>query len=234
MQAALIQIMPPEEAEKIRVTLDTQEWQEGKARTADLTGFIKRNKELKPTPNGTDIVTALSGQVTSGIANNEEFALLTSLRKMTGVKFNKYGDDEPGGEYKRHTDAPFMGQCRTDFTVILALTDPDTYEGGDHHVVDPLNGEMIFRPKQGELMLYTTGFPHWVDPVTKGSRISALSWAESQIDTEVQRALCRTLHKLSRELEVAMLEKKEDERFRDWFVDVGVVHSGLYRMWATR
>ncbi len=233
MQLKLYQVLTPEEAEEMRVLLETQDWQEGKARTEELTGYIKRNKELKPKQDG-ELVTALSAKITQKIANHPEAAVDMSLMKMTGVKFNKYGDDQPGGEYKRHTDAPWMGPVRTDFTCVLALTDPDTYEGGDHYVEDPLGETIVLRPKQGELMLYETGYAHWVEPVTKGSRISALAWAESQIMGERERALCSTLKNLSRDFEAAMLANKDDTRFRKWFVDIGVVHSGLYRMWARR
>jgi PKHD-type hydroxylase len=156
---------------------------------------------------------------------------------MTGCKFNKYDQDtQPaGGEYRRHTDAPWMGPVRTDFTVVLGLTDPDTYEGGDHFVEDPLTKELWeFRLNKGDCLVYETGYAHWVTPVTKGSRICALSWLESQVSDERQRGLLVTLRKLSQTMEAKMLENKDQPEYRDWFVDVGVVHSGLYRMWGHR
>ncbi len=237
MQAQIYPIMTPAECEEQRVLLETQEWKEGKARTEELTGFIKKNKELKPKIDG-ELVTAVSAKITQKMVSNVEFNSRTCLLKMTGVKFNKFDAPEKGEveqEYKRHTDAPWMGPVRTDFTVVLLLSDPDTFDGGLHCVQDPLTNEIWeFELKQGECLVYETGYAHWVTPLTKGTRICALGWVESQITSERERGLLNTLRVMSHELEVKMLAEKDVPEYRKWFVDVGVVHSGLYRLWGHR
>lgn len=238
MQHGIYKILTPEKAQEVRTLLDTQEWQQGKARTEKLTGSVKQNFELKPGEHGA-LVTELSKQVTQAIAQSHELMHDTLFKQMMSCKFNKYcepaqGAPEPGGAYHRHTDAPFMGKVRTDFTAVLALTPKDDYEGGDHHVVDPHQGEMIFRPDVGELMIYETGYPHWVDPVTKGSRVSALTWIESTVMGVKERALLKCLRELSRDMEERIDYEADECDFREWFVDVGVIHSGLHRMWAER
>lgn len=233
MQATTIRIMTAEKAETFRALLEPMDWKEGKARTAELTGTIKKNKELKPDQD--EHVKIISGQLCKMCTENPEFVSFTQMKQMMAFKFNNY--DEPDGAYHRHTDAPWMGPVRTDFTAVLALTDPDTYVGGDHHVVDPLAGETVLRPQAGELIIYETGYPHWVDPVSGGARISALSWIESQLKEERQRGLLSTARALSGALERDMLDTKDAElaaKFRQYFVDIGVIHSGLYRMWAQR
>jgi PKHD-type hydroxylase len=225
--------MSEEAAESYRSKLADMDWKEGKARTAELTGTIKKNKELKPEED--EYVKHLSTELCKIVSSNKQVARATMMRQMTAFKFNNY--DEPGGTYHRHTDAPFMGKTRTDFTLILALTDPDTYEGGDHHVVSPLEGELILRPKAGDLMFYETGYPHWVTPVTSGARISALAWLESVVGSERERAIMATSLELSREIEAHMHGTEDDaarDQLRKWFVDAGVINSGLHRLWTTR
>jgi predicted 2-oxoglutarate/Fe(II)-dependent dioxygenase YbiX len=233
MQSHVIKILEPKIAESFRLRLEDLDWQVGQARTAQLTGDIKKNKELKP-QESQEIMT-ISKELCNLVGSNLEVSRATQMKQMMLFKFNNY--DEPDGAYHRHTDAPWMGNVRTDFTAVLALTDPDQYTGGDHHVVDPLEGEIILRPKAGEMVLYETGYPHWVDPVNKGARISALSWIESRIPDSRKRGLCATLRGLSAEFEKGMYDEdySEEQRaeFRRWFVDTGVVHSGLYRMWAS-
>ena len=238
MQQHVYRVFTPEEAKEMRTLLDTQEWKEGQARTKELTGSIKQNLELKPKQDG-ELVTALSAKCTQAIAKNVDIVLDTMLRQVMGCKFNKFsapeeGSDQPGQAYHRHTDAPFMGPVRTDFTAVLALTPEDEYEGGDHHVVPPCGDEIIYRPDAGEMLLYETGYPHWVDPVTKGTRISALTWIESSLATERQRSLMKTCRTLSMDMESRINFEDPDCPFRQWFVDVGVIHSGLQRMWAKR
>ena len=238
MQYGTYKILTPEKAKQIREILETQDWEQGKARTAELTGSIKRNLELKP-GHGPELalVTEMSRQCTSAIATNMEVQLDTLLRQMMSCKFNKFepNDATPdGGSYERHTDAPWMGPVRTDFTAVLALTPKDDYEGGDHHVVHPHMGEMVFRPDAGELMIYETGYAHWVDPVTKGARISGLTWIESTVPDARQRALLKVCRGVSADMEQKIDYTDDDCQFRKWFVDVGVLHSGLQRMWANR
>ena len=233
MQSHIIRVMSKEDAEGYRAKLADLDWKEGKARTAELTGTIKKNKELKPEQD--EYVKHLSSELCKIVTSNSEFATSTMMRQMTAFKFNNY--DEPGGAYHRHTDAPWMGKVRTDFTIVLALTDPDTYTGGDHHVVSPIEGEMIFRPEAGEVMLYETGYPHWVTPVESGSRISPLAWLESMVQSERERALMVTSLSMSRALEERMFSTEDEELkqfYRDLFVDAGVINSGLHRMWSNR
>lgn len=240
MQLKRYDILEPEDAEDLRQLLivdHADRWEEGKARTDQLTGTIKRNQELKPTHDPACSIAQLSRQVSQRIGMNDDVQLDTAVKKMTAPKFNRYAEEQPGGEYKRHTDAPWMGSCRTDFTVILSLSDPDSYEGGDHHVVDPVEGETIIRLNQGEMVIYETGYPHWVDPVTKGERVCALAWMESHVADARKRGILQTLRRLSQELENDVSDEaltlEERAKARSRFVDVGVVHSGVYRMWAS-
>lgn len=235
MQYGVYPVLKPEECDEIVAILETQEWKEGKARTKDLTGSIKQNRELKPAEDGI-VVQQQSNRVMQALMKAPDIALDTLLKSMMPLKFNKYDQDKKpaGGAYHRHTDAPWMGPVRTDFTVVVCMSSPDDYEGGDHHVVDPIQGELVFRPNKGEAIVYETGFPHWVTNVTKGKRISGLTWFESQVPDATKRALLKVQRGISRDMEKAMDPNNPDCPFRKWFVDAGVVHSGLFRMWGSR
>lgn len=235
MQYGVYPLLSEEECDEIVALLNTCEWQTGKARTEELTGSIKQNLELKPQNDG-DMVKQMSGRVMKALAQNKDIALDTLVKSMMPLKFNKYDQNtEPaGGAYHRHTDAPWMGPVRTDFTIVVSLSDPDEYEGGEHHVVDPHMGEMVFKTKKGEAMLYETGYPHWVTNVTKGTKIGGLTWFESQVDDCRKRALLKTCRSISLDMESRMDPNDPECPFRQWFVDAGVIHSGLYRMWAQR
>jgi predicted 2-oxoglutarate/Fe(II)-dependent dioxygenase YbiX len=232
MQYGTYKIFTPKEALEVRAVLETQEWKQGKARTDALTGSIKQNLELKPEDG--DIVKAMSQKCGKAINECMPLAMDTYFKRMMLPKFNKYDQaTEPaGGAYHRHTDAPWMGPIRTDFTAVLALTDPSEYVGGDHHVVDPHQGEMIFRPKIGEMMIYETRWAHWVDNVVEGTRISALTWIESKVPDADKRALLKVCRSLSADAESKMSYDDPDDGFRRWFVDMGQIHSQLMRMWC--
>ena len=89
-----------------------------------------------------------------------------------GLQFTHY--KEPDGKYKKHVDKGYDGLTRK-LSLVLQLSDPDTYEGGDllMHIDDP--GQKIEK-KQGKLVLFPSYVLHEVTPVTKGERYSLVAW----------------------------------------------------------
>ena len=106
-------------------------------------------------------------------------------RKIHGILFSQY---TPGEAYGRHTDDAWMMAGRTDFSFTLALTSPDTYEGGALVLESP-SGEEAFRLPAGHVLVYPSTMLHRVDPVTAGERLVAVGWIESRIRHADQREL---------------------------------------------
>lgn len=235
MQYGIYDVMTPEQCDKIVTLLETQEWKEGRARTKELTGTIKQNRELKPGEDG-PIVEQCSKEVMQYLLRNKDVCLDTLVRSMMPMKFNKYDQDkEPaGGAYHKHTDAPWMGPVRTDFTVVVCLSDPDEYEGGDHYVDHPHQGILHFRPEKGQAMIYETRYAHWVTNVTKGTRIGGLTWFESQVPDNNKRAILKKCREISFDAESRMDASNQTDPWRELFVNAGVIHSALFRMWGQR
>lgn len=228
MQAKMYRIFAEEEALAIREQVMAMEWKQGQARTPELTGSIKQNLEVKP-EEGPE-AKALSAHVTQRVLSNMEVTSDCLPAKSTAMKFNKYGNT---GAYHRHTDAPFMGPVRTDFACTLFLTDPSNYVGGDLHIEDGIGGQVVVRGNAGEAFVYECGRAHWVDPVTEGDRVCAVGWIQSHFPDPMQRELLRGLRHVTREMESVMKYNDPNDLPRKWFVDIGQVHSGLFRYWST-
>lgn len=228
MEFQVFDVLDPKRAQDIRDVLMKQDWQAGKARTAELTGTIKKNLELKPQEDG-ELVTKLATECTQSVMTHSDAQMMMLPKQSTVFKFNNYKDT---GTYNRHTDAPWMGPVRTDFACTVFLTDPDTYEGGVLNI-ENANGDLIeVKGKQGQAVVYRCGRPHWVTPVTDGERICAIGWIQSTIREAYKREILLDCLRLSRELEANMNYDGGNER--EWFVDVGKIHSGLHRMWSER
>lgn len=100
------------------------------------------------------------------------------LDRFDGFQYSKYKD---GGHYKRHTDitkAPEDGLFRK-LSMTVMLTDPEEYEGGEFYldIHGNMDGGLRVKPKKGEMILFYSHIPHCVEPVTKGKRISLVTWA---------------------------------------------------------
>ena len=78
---------------------------------------------------------------------------------------------EPGGHYNWHMD---MGGTNGDrkISVVVFLTDPSEYEGGELEV---LEGGKLPR-EQGTVATFPSYMMHTVNPVTKGTRWTLVSW----------------------------------------------------------
>jgi PKHD-type hydroxylase len=199
-------LLSPEQVKEVLGEL--KDWEEGKARTAELTGTVKRNLEIK-NPD-------LGGNLSKILYSNSEFQMEWLPEKVWVFKFNNYKN---GGTYQRHTDAPMMGEVRTDAACTLFLT--DDYEGGELCI--EVGGEVLtHKGKAGTCVVYPCGQPHWVNPVTKGQRIAGITWIQSFIRDEKDRQILTNLKRAHRRLE---------DLDRDLAVDVAQVHGDLMRKW---
>jgi len=205
----LYQLFDESQAKTILSALDEMDWSVGRAATKKLTGTIKQNVEILPSDN--DTANKLLFSIGKMLNENPEIQLNHAPIKIHPPKFNKYRD---GGHYKTHTDAPWMGETRTDLSCTIWLSDPDSYEGGELCI----SGNMI-KGRPGECLIYDCGMPHSVTPVTSGERICAITWVQSRIRDPHKRKLVSDLRKL--------LAKIEPDH-RDWFVDGAAIHSALF------
>ena len=209
-------IMTPGEAQEIVLWAQAQPWEQGKARTAEATGTIKKNEELK------------GGDELEGIGRkfwtHERLIADHAPKRMLLPRLNRYG---VGQEYQRHGDAAFMaGTVRTDLACTLFLSHPSTYDGGELCVEDDAGGFQEIKGGAGMCVVYPCHMPHWVRPVTRGERISAITWIESCYRDLEQRSLQRRFLNLLREMEA-----DSDPKLAHWRTTLGTIHGRLQRMW---
>ena len=111
------------------------------------------------------------------IQTNEQFFGF-HIDRLKYMQFTEY-DEQQRGEYKRHHDVFWLNgtEKQRKLSVVLQLTDPSTYEGGQLEL--SCQGE---KPKdyfeQGTVIFFPSFIEHWVTPVTKGIRNSVVCWFE--------------------------------------------------------
>lgn len=79
-----------------------------------------------------------------------------------------------GDHYDWHTDLGEGVLSLRKLTVIIQLTDPSEYEGGD--VIMRGATEIIANKDQGNMIMFPSWMPHCVMPITKGERFSLVVW----------------------------------------------------------
>lgn len=109
-------------------------------------------------------------------AANEQFGL--DIDYLPALQYTEYAD--VGYKYDWHHDINFSrndGRHRK-LSIVLQLTDPDDYEGGEfefRHIENPNPEEIKAR---GTVICFVSYHYHCVHPITKGSRNSLVGWYE--------------------------------------------------------
>jgi PKHD-type hydroxylase len=133
-----------------------------------------------------------------------------------------------GMNYGEHADAAFIAiagnrPLRSDLSCTIFLNDPDTYDGGELSVM--LGTKRIaFKPPAGGAIIYPSTTIHQVIPVTRGERLTAITFMESLIVDQTQREL---LYQLNEVLALEGLNMTWENRTR-----LSYVSSSLHRLWG--
>lgn len=113
------------------------------------------------------------------IANHNAFG--AELWHLNEMQFTEYSETDKG-HYNWHNDVNWDDgrQVHRKLSMVIQLTDPADYEGGDFemqplHLGPPTAEQMR---QQGAVIVFPSFVVHRVNPVTKGTRHSLVAWIE--------------------------------------------------------
>ncbi|MOA44732.1 PKHD-type hydroxylase [compost metagenome] len=88
---------------------------------------------------------------------------------------------------------------RTDVSVTIFLSEPEDYDGGEL-VMESAGGETAYKLPAGSAVTYPTTMLHRVEPVTRGTREVAVTWAQSLIRRADHREILFDLERVGRSI----------------------------------
>ncbi len=135
--------------------------------------------------------------VSDGFDRSREFQDFCFPRRYATPLLARY---EPGMKYGPHADAAFLplpeGALRSDISCTVFLSDPRSYEGGE--LVIHLGVRALpLKAAAGNAILYPSTTLHEVAPVRSGQRLVSLTFIESRIPDEQERAMLFELGEVS-------------------------------------
>jgi PKHD-type hydroxylase len=157
---------------------------------------VKHNEQADA---GADIVQTWRQRVGDSIRRHPLFQMAARPARMTPVRFSRY---RAGMHYGNHVDDPVMGgerPVRTDLSFTLFLEAPEDYDGGEL-VTDTTAGEQRYKLPAGAMILYPSSTLHRVEPVTRGRRLAAIGWVQSQVRDPGAREILFDLDTARRQL----------------------------------
>lgn len=181
--------------------------------------MVKNNEQLGAGP----ALEAAQQKVISALSSSQVFAAAVLPRRFAPPLFARY---VPGMAFGTHMDNPLMGpdHMRADISVTIFLSNPDDYDGGEL-VMETSGGEAAYKLPAGSAVTYPTTMLHRVEPVTRGTREVAVTWAQSLIRRADQREILFDLERTAR----AIFER--DGKSEDFDL-INKSTSNLRRMWV--
>ncbi len=214
-------LLKPAEVETLLGIAEKGNMVDGSATAGKLLRQAKKNQQLKPTPGQRKIIVSI---ITKAIDGNNEFKNFALPKRVLPPMISRY---EPGMEYGSHIDNPIMGgtnHIRTDLSMTIFLSPPDSYDGGELAMETPL-GEQEIKLLPGDAVVYATILRHRVKPVTRGARIAAVTWMQSFIRDPLKREIIHDLDIARRAIMDRGLDSEEYKRLL-------TASSNLFKMWA--
>ena len=224
MMLHIPKVLAPEQVAECRRLLDAAEWIDGKATVGEQGTLVKRNRQLAEL---SPLAKQLGEMILTAVARHPQFFSAALPLKSVPPLFNRY---EGGEAYGNHIDGAVRAVpgsthfIRTDLSSTLFLTDPAEYEGGELIVHDTYGGHQVKLPA-GDLILYTAGSLHRVNPVTRGARVCSIFWTQSMVADERYR---ETLYQLDQTIQ--KIRGKHGET--DETVALAGHYHNLLRMWS--
>lgn len=225
MLVEVANVLTAEEAGRAHAALAAAPWTDGRITAGHQSAAVKQNLQIE---EGTRLHQELGDLVLAGLGRSALFISAVLPFRVFPPLFNRY---DPGMNFGAHVDNAIRQirgtphRIRTDVSCTLFLTPPEEYEGGEL-VVQDTYGEQRVKLPAGHAVVYPATSLHRVEPVTRGSRISAFFWIQSMIRDDTQR---RLLFDLDMAINGVMAELPPDHGAP--IALTGVYHN-LLRQWA--
>ena len=213
-------IITPAEARQVRDRVLQLKFVDGSATAGVYARTVKRNQQLENSPE----TQKLQEFVMQALMRSVEFERFAFPRNMKPIMFSRY---EPGMEYGTHVDNAVMSgrpPVRSDVSLTLFLSEPDTYDGGEL-TIQTLTGEEQIKLPAGSIVTYPSSTLHRVAPVTRGVRVAAVTWVQSMIRDPACREILSDLETTRRTIFETQGKTREFDLISKSF-------ANLMRMWA--
>lgn len=222
MMLKIEDLLPEAQRELLSRILASAGFVDGRKTAGQVASQVKQNQELGLSPQQQQEVNRI---IMSTVAQNARFRSFVLPNRMADFIIARY---QPGMTYGDHVDDPIMGaggpRFRTDVSMTIFLSPPESYEGGELQVRTPFGTQSV-KLTAGSAVIYPSSSLHQVAPVTSGERLVALTWIQSFVRDGARREL---LYELDQTRE--HLLKTEPGAKTTGYLDRS--YANLLRMWA--
>ncbi|MGH8115586.1 MAG: Fe2+-dependent dioxygenase [Rhodanobacteraceae bacterium] len=222
MFIVLEDVLTPEEFRALRPRVEQARFVAGDTTAGEGSRGRKHNLQIAENDPG---LPEFQGVVLQALARHSLFQFVAVPKHVLPPMFNRY---DVGMEYQEHVDFSLVGKMgsriRTDLSMTLFLSAPEEYDGGEL-VVAAQEGARSIKLGANQAIVYPSGQLHRANPVTRGTRLAAVTTIQSFIREESRRALLVDVMTLARAVQ-DMDPHSDASRLAN------KIHANLLRQWA--
>jgi PKHD-type hydroxylase len=210
-----------EELAAIDQLLSVSTFANGKLTATGAAQQVKNNLQL---PADSETTVQLQSIVLNAISQSPLIQVAVMPKFVLPPLFSRY---EVGMQYGWHVDSPLAGQMptiRSDVSMTVFLSEPDSYQGGEL-VIQTEAGNMAYKLKRGDAIIYPTTRLHVVNPVLSGIRQVAVTWMQCAVRDAGKRELLLQLNTVQQ-----MMYQRNPQAPE--YLLLQQAYSNLVRMWA--
>ena len=193
MIVCIPKVLAPDQLSHLRAAIEIAPFVDGRATAAEPAKLVKKNLQVDEAHASHAV---LSKTLSDALFANGLFQLAVWPRTLLPFRFSRY---DPDMGYGQHVDDPLFQGIRADVSMTVFLSDPESYDGGEL-VIEWGGLEKPFKLAAGDMVAYPSTTLHRVETVTRGTRLVAVSWAQSYIRDPARRELLLDLDMTRRSL----------------------------------
>lgn len=218
-------VLSPSQVAEAQSMLEAAQWIDGKITAGHLAQKAKHNLQLDQTCEEAKL---LGDFIVTRLKENQIFTSAALPNKIFPPVFNCY---QGGGEFGLHIDNAIrypainpLQAIRTDLSITVFCSSPDSYEGGELIIEDTFGTQSI-KLDAGSAILYPATSLHKVNPVTSGRRLASFFWIQSLIRGDEQR---RILFELDKSIQTLTAQNPDEHEL----INLTGVYHNLLRQWS--
>lgn len=109
------------------------------------------------------------------VTSNKDYWNFNIDPAITELQYTEYYSSQ-GGHFDWHDDVLLETNTHRKLSIVLQLSDPSEYTGGNFEMESRFNFNNTEFKKQGSILVFPSFLRHRVTPVTSGTRYSCVSW----------------------------------------------------------
>lgn len=188
MSFRIFKLLTAAQVAELNASLSNAEFTDGRTTAGSFAAQVKNNEQFGRS-QGNEPSTQEAQLIEQSLASHQELLAYVKPAAYFPPSFNRYS---VGMFYGNHCDSPVMQTrgrlIRTDLSMTLFLSEPDSYDGGEL-VLESEFGEEAIKLEGGSAVVYNANMIHRVEPVTRGTRVACITWFQSQIADTAMREL---------------------------------------------